>query len=327
MISTHTCAKLAFFYLFLLVLISACDNTDDDPNADFNRRLEEQRAQIETIIAENNINAVPTNGYYLEVLSENPSGEEPELNDALAVYYQMETLDGNPIAELSATAGDVPDIVPFNRDRIVAPLALYDVLAGMRTGEEVRVYMPFNTAYGAYGITDLLPAYSFVILKIRLEEVLTPAALKQRQDARIKKYLADNNLLPADSLEGGVYYHQLEAGQAPEVKPESEIQIRYTGRMLGGFVFDSNVGSTTPLPAKLSEDSFVPGFETALLAMSQNERGITVFPADQGYGPDFYAMPDTVSNDFLSRNLRVGNNRFFGAYKPLRFDLSVESVN
>lgn len=326
MIPTPFYLKLLPSCLFSLVLLSACDNTDDDPNAEFNQRLEEQRAQIETYLSENNISAVPTNGYYLEVLNENPSGETPAVNDILAVYYQMETLDGSPIAEISA-AGGVPDVVPFNRDRIVAPVGLYDVLAGMRTGEEVRVYMPFNTAYGAYSIEDLLPSYSIVALKVRLEDVLTPAALKQQQDARIKKYLTDNNLLPADSLEGGVYYHRVAAGQAPRVELESNIQIRYTGRMLSGFVFDSNVGNTTPLSANLNNDNFVPGFETALLAMSQGEEGVTVFPTDQGYGADFYVMPDTVSNDFLSRDLRIGNNRFFGAYRPIRFDLIVESVN
>lgn len=319
--------KLLALLILSFLFLSACNDEEEDPNAELEERLNGQIEDIEAYLSDNNITTTVTNGYYLEQITENPDGDTPEQDDVLSVYYQIQTLDGNPIAELSADAGDSPDLIPFNNQRIIIPVSLFSILSGMRSGEEVRAYLPFNTAYTSYELPGVVPAFSAVILELQLVDILSSEEVKKIQDTRIKAYLNDNNLLPADSLEGGVYYHQVDAGQAPEVKPESNLEVRYTGRMLGGYVFDSNIDGDTPLPVNISTGSFVSGFETALLEMSQGEKGITVFPADQGYGTNLYAMPDTVSNDLQARRFSSSNLRFFGALKPIRFDLEIESVN
>lgn len=309
-----------------ILLFVGCSK-DEDPNVELQARLDSQIEEIENYLSSNNISTDVINGYYLEQITENPDGKAPAEDNILAVYYEIQTLNGDPIAEISAAAGDWPEFVPFNDQRIVLPLSLYDMLGDMRKGEEVRVFLPFNRAYNNYELPGIIPAYSAVIMSIKLDDILSLPELKQLQDARIKAYLADNNLLPADSLAGSVYYYQVETGQSPEVKPESNLEVRYTGRMLDGYVFDSNTDSATPLPVNISNGNFVSGFETALLAMSEGEKGIAVFPGDQGYGANFYAMPEPVSNDLQARRVSIRNVPFFGAYKPIHFDLEVEAIN
>ena len=312
--------------LFLPFLLLACKD-EEDPNADYNERLQEQQQEIESYLTDNNIDATLTNGYYLETITENPSGKVPAQNDAVVVYYELQTLEGELVSRVSRSAGDEPDVVPFIQGRVLLPLALYEVIGDMRAGEEVRVFLPFDRAYVSYELPSVFPAFSPMILQIEVDDVLSPAAFKLREDEKIKEYLAENNLQPADSLRSGVYYHETQAGEAPEVESTSTVRVRYAGSLLDGTKFDDNTGpNDDPLRVIMSQDGVIPGFKTALLAMSQLEEGTTIIPSDQGYGPNYYAIPFTVMSELIAQGL-VPGQAALGAYASLRFDLEVEAVN
>ena len=307
------------------LLLTACLD-EEDPNADFERRVNEQIEEIETYLADNNINATATNGYYLEQITENPSGNAPEQEDVILAYYELQTLDGELVQRVSQADGDAPETIPYIEGRVILPLALYELLGEMRAGEEVRVFLPFNRAYVNYELPNVFPAFSAMILQLQVAEVLSPDAFALRQDAEIKAYLADNNLQPADSLEGGVYYFQTEAGEMPEVGPDNTVRVRYTGTLLDGTEFDSNVDSTSPFRVNMSEDGVISGFKTALSVMSQTEQGVAILPADEAYGPNYYAMPRVVVSDLIAQGI-VPGQAGLGTYSILRFDLEVEAVN
>jgi FKBP-type peptidyl-prolyl cis-trans isomerase len=196
----------------------------------------------------------------------------------------------------------------------------------MRVGEEVRAYLPFDRAYVTYELPNVFPAYSAFILQLELANALDSLTLSRQQDERIKAYLAENELLPADSLQGGVYYHRTEEGEAPEVGPDNTARVRYTGRLLDGTTFDSNTDAPNPLRVNMSERAFIPGFMSGIGAMSQQERGTVVLPYHQGYGANFYVMPFSIMNDLISEGI-VPSSASLGTYAPLRFDLFVEAVN
>lgn len=318
--------SLTLLLVAVLPLTACLDN--EDPNADFERRLSEQVEEIETYLADNNINATATNGYYLEQITENPSGKTPEQEDVVLAYYELQTLAGELVARVSQADGDEPETIPYiaYADRVILPLALYEILGEIRAGEEVRVFLPFNRAYVSYELPNVFPAYSAMILRLQVAEVLSPDEFALRQDARIKTYLADNNLQPADSLEGGVYYHQTQAGESPEVGPGNTVRVRYTGSFLDGTEFDSNVDNATPFRVNMSEGGVISGFKTALFAMSQAEEGVAILPAYEAYGPNFYAIPREVANDLITQGVIPGQARL-GPYTILRFDLEVEAVN
>lgn len=308
-----------------VLFLYAC-NEEEDPNAELQERLDDQIRQIENYLSENNISAFDTNGYYLEQITENADGKSPEQADVVLAYYELQTLEGVPVTQLSRADGDEPAAIPYIEGRVVLPLALYGIIGEMRAGEEVRAFLPFTRAYGSYALTDLIPAYSAMILQLEVTEVLSPEEFALRQDAEIKAYLAENNLQPADSLKGGVYYHQAQAGEAPEVGPDNTVRVRYTGSLLDGTEFDSNVESATPFRVVMSENNVISGFKTALSAMSQTEEGVAVLPAYEAYGPNYFVMPSVIMSDLIAQGL-VPGSASLGAYSILRFDLTVESVN
>ena len=311
--------------LLPLLLTLACQE-DDESEPDLQDRLNTQLTQIETYLSDNNISVTKENGYFIETITENPSGNVASQGDIVLAYYELQTLDGDLVDEVSQANGDDPETIPFIQDRIFLPIGLYDVISSMRAGEEVRVFLPFNRAYFDYERPNLIPAYSPIVLQLQIPDIISPAELKVRQNEQIKAYLADNDLLPADSLRGGVYYHQEQAGGTPEVENQSIVSVRYSGTLLDGTQFDSNADAANPFVVNMSENGVIDGFKTALLEMSQREEAVALLPADQAYGEGVYVMPFTITSDLIAGRLLPGTAAL-GTYSILRFDLEVEAVN
>ncbi|MEK6476307.1 FKBP-type peptidyl-prolyl cis-trans isomerase [Catalinimonas sp. 4WD22] len=328
--------KKSFNYLLIttsvvtaMLLFIGCSE-EEDPNAEIEERLEAQILEIENYLADNGIAKNNVNGYYLEPIVQNEDGEAPGTNDVVGIYYELLTLDGQLIERLEESQNSEPAKFLFVPNRIFLPGALYEVVSNMREGEEVRTYLPFNTAYGAFSIQNKLPAYSAVIMKVKLAEVLSEEEQKRAEDARIKAYLAENGFTSADSLEGGVYYAETQAGETPEVEANSTVQLRYTGTFLDGTEFDSNTDAAQAFPVDMSQNRVISGFKTAISEMSLNEQGTAIIPSHEAYGIGYFAMPYELMEDLYYQRFIPQDEGAYITIKPysiLRFDLEVEAIN
>ena len=85
-------------------------------------------------------------------------------------------------------------------------------------------------------------------------------------------------------LPSGVLYRWLERGPAkgPFATPSSIVFVRYTGRLIDGSVFDSNMDA--PLPACFVVRDLIMGWQIALTRMRQGDRMELYIPAKYGYG-------------------------------------------
>jgi len=62
------------------------------------------------------------------------------------------------------------------------------------------------------------------------------------------------------------------------------VTVHYTGKFLNGKVFDSTVSTGEPIMFTLGDDMMIPGFEKAVLEMSENEIKTVTIPAAEAYG-------------------------------------------
>ena len=62
------------------------------------------------------------------------------------------------------------------------------------------------------------------------------------------------------------------------------VKVHYTGKFLNGKVFDSTVSSGEPIMFTLGDDMMIPGFEKAVLEMSENDIVTVTIPAIEAYG-------------------------------------------
>lgn len=74
------------------------------------------------------------------------------------------------------------------------------------------------------------------------------------------------------------------------------VKVHYTGRLDDGTVFDSSEGRD-PLEFTLGEGRVIPGFEQAIMGMSEGESKTVTIPSEQAYGPHRDDLILTVGRD------------------------------
>jgi len=108
------------------------------------------------------IYTVDTNGIYYQVIDQG-SGMTPNMNSVITVTYQATTLDGNVVADNTAT----PVTQPLNQFiegwRLTLPY--------IQQGGRIKVILPSVFAYGCTGIAGDVPPnsplyYDIVLVKV-----------------------------------------------------------------------------------------------------------------------------------------------------------------
>ena len=69
-----------------------------------------------------------------------------------------------------------------------------------------------------------------------------------------------------------------------QAKNGDSVKIHYTGKLDDGTVFDSSEGRD-PLDFTVGSGQVIPGFEEAVVGMSQGETKNITIPVDKAYGP------------------------------------------
>jgi FKBP-type peptidyl-prolyl cis-trans isomerase len=103
-------------------------------------------------------------------------------------------------------------------------------------------------------------------------------------------------------LPGGVLVTVIRQGTGPQPKENSEVQVRYIGKLADGSTFDEQ---QTPQWFKLS--SVIPGWRTALTQMPVGSQWRIVVPSTQAYG-------DEGAGDLIP------------PYSPLVFEVTLEAT-
>ncbi|MBX2921036.1 MAG: FKBP-type peptidyl-prolyl cis-trans isomerase [Chitinophagaceae bacterium] len=122
--------------------------------------------------------------------------------------------------------------------------------------------------------------------KFQEQDSIRAIGQKVRDDEAIQAYLAKNNI-KAQRTEGGTYYEIQEQGGEP-VKEGQVISVKYTGRLLDGTVFDSNVDSsfhhTEPFNLTIGSGGAIKGFDDGLRKFGKGTKGRLFIPSVLAYG-------------------------------------------
>src|SRR3989337_248421 len=143
-------------------------------------------------------------------------------------------------------------------------------------------------------VLEILPSRE-AVQQDQMEEM---AKQKQRDDVRkvdeikaIQQYLAKNNI-KAQQTKNGVFYEIQNPGTGPQADSGKIVAINYTGYLMDGKFFDSNVDSNKQITKHpLTPFEFMAGTQGAITGMLE---GVTVFkeggkgrlfiPSVLGYG-------------------------------------------
>lgn len=122
--------------------------------------------------------------------------------------------------------------------------------------------------------------------KMRTADSIHAIAQKSVDDKLLQEYFAKNNLKP-EKTEAGTYYTIEKAG-GESAKEGQIISVKYTGKLLDGTVFDSNVDSsfhhTEPFDLPLGGGRAIKGFDDGLKHFGKGTIGRLYIPSTLAYG-------------------------------------------
>lgn len=107
-------------------------------------------------------------------------------------------------------------------------------------------------------------------------------ALAQQDDKALQDYFTANNIRPKQ-LSSGVYMVIQNPGSGPHIHKRQGVTMYYTGKLLNGTTFDSNIGrSALKVHAGLGE--VIKGMDIALLEMKYGTKATIYIPSGMAYG-------------------------------------------
>jgi len=114
----------------------------------------------------------------------------------------------------------------------------------------------------------------------------SPTAPPRIEDATFAQELGVN-LTAMTRTASGLYLQNLVEGSGPEVGAGSWVSLRYTGWLVDGTEFDSNLDAGDPLLRfNLGGGGVIPGFGEGVRGMRVGGRRLLVVPPSLGYGAD-----------------------------------------
>jgi FKBP-type peptidyl-prolyl cis-trans isomerase len=222
-----------------------------------------------------------SNGVYYVITKPNPTGRQMVLGDTVRLHYVISRLDDVKI-DSSSVIKKQP-FTFFNNGRNTN--IFLKMLPYVREGEQATFILPSTLAGDSQAFPNL-PANSPVrcdisFVKMNSEEII------------LDDYVAKNKInitekISVISSETGytnyVRYIRVKEGAA-DVITGKVAKLKYTGRLLNGFVFDSNLNRTDSLNYTIGgNNQLVQGFATGVAKMKLGEKATLIFPSGLGYG-------------------------------------------
>lgn len=233
------------------------------------------------------------------------------------VHYVKRTLDGTisstNIQDLAEQLGTYTISSWYGSniwrvDQGYVPKGLEEVIKTMRAGGHATIAVPRTASthtssnYKAFNSTQELDNTLF---DVTIDTIVTD--INAYQEAVMREWF-QAHFSRTDTLINGLYFQKLDEKTADsDTIPEgSSIKVRYIGRLLNGQVFDTNIEDTAKFyriwnasttyealsfEFNKSEDnqqsgsnSYVAGFQQAVLHMNYGETALTLFNSTLGYG-------------------------------------------
>ncbi len=121
-------------------------------------------------------------------------------------------------------------------------------------------------------------------------------SLKNSEPEKIRKYIADKKLIVTKS-DSGIYRVMVLKGKGPLPVKGDTVVINYTGSLLSGKMFETNIPSDAvkgnigtktntydPIGIPLGEGKIIPGIEQSLFLLNKGSEAKLIIPSKFAYG-------------------------------------------
>lgn len=272
-------------------------------------------------------------GLHYKFETKNKSGKEIHVGDVIVgeLTLRLDT------ATLHSIVGK-PQRLMLVHDSIFDGYNIDEGLLMMHVGEKATFAIYADSVARYFNANQLPPSYKpgtnmIFYYDVSISDVVTKEELQEEQENFIEEmqqrqkdepnviaqYIADNNITTKPNSDG-LYVIINKRGNGPKVASGKEVSINYTGRLLDGKIFDSNIESDAkeggiydahrpyqPLTYVVDQMSLISGWNEGVKGLPQGSQVTLIMPSSLGYGAQ-------------------GAGTYILPYTPLRFDIEIVSV-
>ncbi len=136
-------------------------------------------------------------------------------------------------------------------------------------------------------VVNVITKDSVKIMENKRKEQMMAAQMQRQLQAQmdtvaILDYCKRNKINPKRTPDG-VYYTIKKSVEGITIQPGDTAKTIYTGKLLDGTVFDSNVGKE-PFPVVVGMGQVIRGWDSGLMALKRGEKATLLIPSMLGYG-------------------------------------------
>jgi FKBP-type peptidyl-prolyl cis-trans isomerase FkpA len=304
---------LAVFALGTAIVLQSCLGKYESEEE---KLIKDQDDKIRAFLTAQNLTAEKTafGMYYLPVES-NSAGKKVEEKNIVEVYYTIKELGAATGIDTVTAALNKPPLKFMHGINKVAPIGLDILVSFMREGEKYRAFVPSYLAYGNFTLPGLINTNAILDIEVKVQKIITESEQELIEDASIKKYIQDKQLIGVDSIDNGIYYQMNIAGDGTKPQVGSMVSVHYTGKFLNGKTFDTTEGKN-PFTFRLGSGSVIKGWDVAIAKLSRGEKATIIIPSHMAYG---------VSEGVVVP-LRISGIRM-PTFSVLVFDVQIVGIN
>jgi FKBP-type peptidyl-prolyl cis-trans isomerase len=295
-------AKSGDVMKFEVELVSV--KTKEDQELEAKQADANDEIAIKKYIAENGlgkkVKKTASGLYYL--ITKKGTGPNAKPGQTVSMNYDGMLINGSKFD--SNTDSAFNHVQPFN-----FPLGQGRVIKGwdegialLNTGAKAKLIIPSRLAYGSRSMGAKIPANSPLIFDVEMLGTVEapkpkPAAKPMQNEATdpaseekaIAAYIKSNGLLgKAKRTPSGLYYVITKLGDGARAKSGQTVSMNYTGYLLNGNVFDSNVdpkfNHVQPFDFPLGQGRVIQGWDEGIALLNTGSKAKLIIPSRLGYG-------------------------------------------
>lgn len=316
-------------YTVTMVTVKSPEEAKAEQEAHAAKQIGVDDSLIRAYLKKNNItNAQKTASGLYYVIHREGTGNLPQAGETVTVNYTGKIPDGATFDSNVDPA--FQHVEPFN-----FTLGQGGVIKGwdegvalLKKGAKATFYIPSGLAYGERSPNPkLIPNNAVMIFDIDVVDIKTmqqmakeqeDAAKKQEVDA-VQQKITDDKLIQdylkekkikATKTASGLYYKVDKKGTGDLAKAGQKVTMNYTGRLLNGESFDSNVdpsfGHVQPFTFQLGKGMVIKGWDEGVALLNKGTKATFYIPSGMAYGPNS-PSPKIPANSVLVFDVEVAN--------------------
>ncbi|MES2701575.1 MAG: FKBP-type peptidyl-prolyl cis-trans isomerase [Bacteroidota bacterium] len=276
--------KVEYNVVMVSIRSEAEEKKYNDERAAVQKNIDD--AILQDYFRKNGITAKKTaSGLYYTTTSEG-SGPEVAAGQKVSVNYTGMFMDGNKFDSNTDTAFHHVQPFELTVGKGMVIKGWDEGLQLLKKGAKARFYIPSTMAYGPQEQRGI-PANSILIFDVEVTNVQDVVDQTKADDKALKDYFAKNNLTPVKTS-SGMYYVITQKGLGETAKAGKKVTMNYTGRLLDGTAFDSNMdpkfNHVSPFSFTLGVGQVIKGWDEGVQLLNIGSKATFFIPSGLAYG-------------------------------------------